>query len=184
MSSLVPYKTSAGVTLPSALSGSNIILMHGALCGEITAHPIMAVLCDDIAGMIGRYIEGVSVNDETIALDLIEKVGPIPGNFLNTTHTRQWWKKEQFLPRVADDLTYPEWMQSGKKDCIDHAKELMEEILATHKVSIPLTQSQLEEIRTILKEARVFYQESGLISDSEWELYADKVLTSRDYRYA
>ena len=170
--------------LVSALTGSNLVLMHSSLYGELTAHPLQAILDDDIAGMIGRFIEGVTVSNETIALDLIEQVGPIPGNYLNTAHTREWWKKEQFVPKVADELTYPEWMKTGKKDCLDYAKKRMEEILATHKVSIPLTPSQEEDIKKILNEARKYYREKGLISDEEWEVYQEKVLKSPDYPFA
>ncbi len=36
-----------------------------------------AVLDDDVAGMIGRFIEGVEVSDETLAIDLISDVGPL-----------------------------------------------------------------------------------------------------------
>ncbi len=170
--------------LVSALTGSNLISMHSALYGEMTAHPIQAILDDDVAGMIGRFIEGVTVSDETIALELIEKVGPIPGNYLKTAHTREWWSKEQYMPRAADDLTYPEWMQSGKKDCLDYAREVMGEILANHKVSKPLTSGQESEIGRILREARSYYRKRGLISDGEWEAYQEKVLKSPDYPFA
>ena len=170
--------------LVSALTGSNLTFMHGGLYGELTAHPLQAVLDDDLAGMIGRFIEGVTVSDETIALDLIEQVGPIPGNYLNTAHTRQWWKKEQFVPKAADQLTYPEWMKIGKRDCIGYAKERMDEILATHKVSTPLTPSQEEDIGRILNEARKWYKEKGMISNEEWKVYEEKVLKSPDYPFA
>jgi len=171
-------------TLVSALTGSNFLALHGSLYGEITAHPLQAILDDDIAGMVGRFIEGVTVSDETIALDLIEQVGPIPGQYLNTAHTREWWQKEQFVPKVADELTYPEWMKTGKKDCLDYAKKRMEEILATHKVSIPLTPGQEEDVKKILNKARKYYRERGLISDEEWEVYQEKVLKSPDYPFA
>ncbi|MCJ7792243.1 MAG: trimethylamine methyltransferase family protein, partial [Dehalococcoidia bacterium] len=170
--------------LAGALTGSHLLALHGSLYGELTAHPLQAILDDDIAGMIGRFIEGVTVTDETIALELIEQVGPIPGHYLNTAHTREWWKKEQFVPKVADELTYPEWIKSGKKDCLDYAKERMEEILATHRVSIPLTLSQEEDIKRILNEAREYYRKKGMISDEEWAVYKEKVLKSPDYRFA
>ena len=102
-------------------------------------------------------MESVEVNDETMALDLINEVGPIPGFYLNKEHTRKWWKKEQFVPKVADRLTYPEWLKAGKKSCLDYAKERMGEILATHKVSLPLTRSQEEDIERILNEARKLF---------------------------
>jgi trimethylamine--corrinoid protein Co-methyltransferase len=170
--------------LAGALTGSHLLALHGSLYGELTAHPLQAILDDDIAGMIGRFIEGVTVSDETIALDLIKQVGPIPGHYLNTAHTREWWKKEQFVPTVADELTYPEWIKTGKKDCLDYAKERMKEILATHKVSIPLTPSQEEDIKKILNEAREYYCKREMISDEEWEVYNEKVLKSPDYPFA
>ena len=86
----------------SALSGANHLLLHFAVSAEISAHPVQAVLDDDIAGMIGRFIAGEEVNDETMAVDVIGDVGPIPGHFLNTAHTRKWWRKEQFMPKAAD----------------------------------------------------------------------------------
>ncbi|RLE10564.1 hypothetical protein DRJ00_01075 [Candidatus Aerophobetes bacterium] len=158
-------------TLLSALSGSSILQLYSSIYGEITAHPVQAILDDDIAGMIGRFLEGLEVSDESLAIDLINEVGPIPGHYLGKKHTRKWWKKEQFVPRAADRLTYPEWAKTGKKSCIDYARERMEEILSTHKVDPPLTQSQEEEIEKILKEAREYYRKKGMITDAEWESY-------------
>jgi trimethylamine--corrinoid protein Co-methyltransferase len=167
--------------LATALSGTNVILLHSALYGEIAAHPLQAILDDDIAGMVGKFIEGTTVNDDTIALELIHKVGPIPGNYLSTAHTREWWKKEQFIPRAADSLTYPEWMQAGKKHCLDYAKEVMKEILTSHRVSIPLTPSQESDLERILNKAREWYREKGQISAEDWRVYEEKVLKSPDY---
>jgi len=159
-------------TLLSAISGSSVLQLYSSIYGEITAHPIQAILDDDIAGMIGRFLEGIDVSDDSLAIDLINEVGPIPGHYLGKAHTRRWWKKEQFIPEAADRLTYPEWLKAGKKSCIDYAKERMDEILATHKVDPPLTDSQEAEIERILKEAREYYRKQELITDEEWEIYA------------
>jgi len=158
-------------TLLSAISGSSVLQLYSSIYGEITAHPIQAVLDDDIAGMIGRFLEGLEVNDETLAIDLINEVGPIPGHYLGKSHTRKWWKKEQFIPKSADRLTYPEWEKAKKKGCIDYAKKRMDKILSTHKVDPPLTDSQEQDIEKILKEAREYYRKKGLITDKEWETY-------------
>ncbi len=144
----------------SAVSGANIIGLHGGLYGELTFHPVQAILDDDIAGMIGRFLRGVEVNDETLALDLIAEVGPIPGFYLGKEHTRKWWKTEHFMPKVADRLSLPDWMVSGKKIALDYAKKRMEEILATYKPE-PLTPKQDEEVERILEEARQYYRKKG-----------------------
>jgi len=156
----------------SALSGASVVVFLGGVSGELSAHPIQGILDDDVAGMVGRFIEGAEVNDETLALELIEEVGPVPGHYLNKAHTRKWWKSEQYVPAVADRLSYPEWIRTGKKKAIDYAKERMEELLATHKPT-PLTVEQEQAIDDILKEAREYYRTQGLISDSEWAAYME-----------
>jgi trimethylamine--corrinoid protein Co-methyltransferase len=150
------------IALIAALSGINLQLVQGAIHGELTHHPVQAIIDDDLVGMIGRFLEGVEVSDETIALDLIAQVGPIPGEYLSKEHTRKWWRKEQFIPQVADTLTYPEWMKKGKKSCLQYAKEKMEEILAKHKPT-PLTESQERDIEKILEDARKFYKDKGMM---------------------
>jgi trimethylamine--corrinoid protein Co-methyltransferase len=154
----------------AAVSGAHRITLHGCVSAELAAHPVQAILDDDVAGMIGRFVEGEEINDETLAVELIQEVGPIPGNYLGKAHTRKWWKIEQFLPKAADTLTYPEWVRSGKKRAIDYAKERMEEILATHK-PMPLTSTQEQAIQDILREARDYYRKKGLISGEEWAVY-------------
>ena len=54
-------------------------------------------------------------------------------------------------------MTYPEWLKTGRKDCLDYAKIKLEEILANHNVSKPLTPDQEKDLGRILKEARDFY---------------------------
>ena len=134
---------------------------NGGIYGELAHHPVQAILDDDIAGMIGRFIEGVEVSNDTIALDLINKVGPIPGTFIHEQHTRKWWNSEQFMPKAADSLTYPEWMEKGKKSAIDYAKKRMEEILANH-VPVPLTDQQEGEIKRILVKAEKYFKDKDL----------------------
>ena len=167
--------------LIAALSGASYTETHGGVYGELSHHPVQAILDDDLAGMIGRFIEGVTVNDETLAIDLIEEVGPVPGHFLGKAHTRKWWRPEQFMPNVADRLTYPEWIQSGKKSALDYAKEKMEEILATYKPT-PLTPSQEQDIERILEEARQYYKDRGLIPEEEMAAYR-KSMKSPNYPY-
>jgi trimethylamine--corrinoid protein Co-methyltransferase len=156
----------------SMLSGANEIGFHGGVYGELSFHPVQLLLDDDVAGMIGRLLEGVEVNKETLAFDVINAVGPIPGTFLSEEHTRKWWRKAQFLPKSSDNLTYQEWMEADKKDCVDYALERMEKILKTH-APVPLAAGEEEAIERILREARDHYRKSGLISDKEWDLYKE-----------
>ena len=146
----------------AAVSGANLITLPGCIYGELTLHPLQIILDDDIANMMGRFVEGVKVNDETLAVDLINQVGPIPGMYLDKAHTRKWWQREQFIPKTADRLGIAEWMEKGKKNALDYAKERMEEILATHKPD-PLTPKQEEDIDRILKECWEYYRKRDML---------------------
>lgn len=150
----------AVATVIAALSGGTILNMLGGLHGELTYHPALAVLDNDLAGMVGRFLEGIRVDHETLAIELIEKVGPMPGFFLNTAHTREWWQKENYIPRTFDQSTYPEWVAGGKKSALDQARERLAEILASYKQ--PITPEQDQELDRIMEEARKYYRNKGL----------------------
>jgi trimethylamine--corrinoid protein Co-methyltransferase len=172
----VGYEKGMGALI-SALSGGNLLIFQGGSCGELLYHPVLSIMDDDIAGWIGRLLEGVTCTDESLAIDLINRVGPIPGHYLGTDHTREWWQKEQFLPKVADLEPYPLWIKSGKRDVLDHAKARMKRILAEHTPR-PLTAEQEQIVDDIMIEAREFYRKQGLISDQQWTDYRKWCMSS------
>ncbi len=143
--------------LVSALSGGNSILLHLGVSSEMSAHPVQAILDNDIAGMIGRFIQGEEVTDETLAVDVIQQVGPVPGQYLAETHTSKWWRKEQYLPFAADWSTYQAWLTTGKKSSLDRAQERYAEILAKHH-PVLLSESQETDLARILADARDYYR--------------------------
>jgi len=163
------YEKALGI-LMSCLGGANLSIFQGGLSEELAFSPVLSILDDDIAGWVGRVMEEFEVTDETMALDLINEVGPIPGTFLNKEHTRKWWIEERFIPKAADMETYPEWIQKGKADALTLAKRRMEEILATHKPK-PLTPHEEQVIEDVMQEAREYYRKKGFISDEEWTVY-------------
>jgi predicted AAA+ superfamily ATPase len=67
-------------------------------------------------------------------------------------------------------------VRSGKKDALVLAQERMGEILTTHKPK-PLTAELEQTVEDILKEARHFYLDRGMIADKEWSAYM-AILTS------
>ena len=66
--------------------------------------------------------------------------------------------------------TYPTWIESGKKDTLDLARERMDDILAKHQ-PLPLTDEQERAVEKMLDDARDHYRSERLISDDEWDLY-------------
>lgn len=147
----------------AAVSGASIINMHGGIHVELTYHPVQSIIDDDIAGMLGRFVQGIEVNHDTLALDIIHEVGPIPGHYLRNKHTLTTWKKEHFLPAVSDRLSYHDWIKQGKKTILENAKEEMETMLAAYEADPPLTDSQNADLDRILEDARAYYAKKGLL---------------------
>lgn len=150
------YEKAIGV-LMSALSGADYILFHLGVSSEMTAHPIQAMLDDDVAGMVGFILAGTEVNEETLAESLIHSVGPIPGHFLDSFHTLRHWRTSQYMPRCADRLTYPEWLERGQPTALGYARARLQAILESH-TPLPLPPAQEEEVERILREAEAYYR--------------------------
>lgn len=157
-------------TLISALSGGNLHIFQGGASGELVYHPVLSIMDDDIAGWVGRMLQGTTVNPDTLSVDLINEIGPIPGHYLSTANTREHWRDEHFFPKVADEQAYPIWMQSGKKDTVTLARERMDDILTNHQ-PVSLTHEQERAVERMLGDARDHYRSEGLISDEEWAAY-------------
>ncbi len=167
------FEKSCG-TLLSALAGGHVHLYQGGSSLELLYSPELAVMEDDVAGWIGHLLEGATVDAETLAIEVINQVGPIPGHYLGTAHTREWWRKEHYYPQIVDVEPYASWIDSGKKDMLDRAKEKVEEILATHK-PLPLTAEQEQGVEDTLNEAREYYRKNNVISDEDWSVYMEEL---------
>jgi trimethylamine--corrinoid protein Co-methyltransferase len=135
-----------------AMAGCNIMHNGGGLEAERLWSPVQAVIDNELNGMVGRILDSVSVTAETLAVDLIHEVGPLPGNFLKTRHTQRMWKQEQFIPKLSDRFSYESWVQQGSKDVVAKATEMAIEMINTHEV-IPLPEDQDKELDRILKAA-------------------------------
>ncbi|MBW2632927.1 MAG: trimethylamine methyltransferase family protein, partial [Deltaproteobacteria bacterium] len=79
------HEKSISALLP-ALAGANLIYGAGMLEAGMTFSFGQLVMDDEIAAMVKRIVNGVSLDDELMGLDLIKKVG-IGNNFLTQRHT-------------------------------------------------------------------------------------------------
>lgn len=98
-----------------------------------------------------RFFSGVRIPEETIAVDLLKKVG-IGGNFLGERHTTQHLKEEHWLPSFIDRQTRGMWSKQGAKDMSARAHERTIQLLRTHQVE-PLEKSVQEELQRIVRDA-------------------------------
>ena len=139
---------SAFSILAQGLAGLNLIHDVGYLDMGMICSAEMLVLGDDVIGMTKRLIQGVDVNQETLARDVIQQVGP-GGHFLLEDHTYNHFKKELWVPKLLTRQPYETWQSQGAKDMEARVKEKVKEILDTHNVpSLPdKTLAALEKLK-------------------------------------
>lgn len=122
-------------SLMVALAGSNFIHDTAGLVEfAMTASYKQYVVDNEINGMVMRAVQGIDVDDDTIALDLFRKVGP-GGNFVAQRHTAKYVREEHFIPTLSDRTTRGEWAEKGRLDTEERAIELAKELLARHRTS-------------------------------------------------
>ena len=140
--------------LLTALSGGNLAHDSGYINSGLTASMEMTVMNDEVAGLVKRIMGGIEVSDETLALDVIDQVGPA-GHFLGEDHTLRHFR-ENWFPRLLDRDNYETWQQKGGTTLGDRINSMVTEILETHQPE-PLDETVRAQIRSIIEraEARV-----------------------------
>jgi len=134
-------------TFMASIVMSDMLLGVGFLHGSrIWSYAEMMMDCE-IFSIIHKTMQGIIVNDESLALDVIAKVGP-SGNFLTQKHTRQHMH-DLFLPEFMDRRPYNEW-ESKKDGACDWALSKARNILAEHQPD-PLDPKISMEFNKIIK---------------------------------
>ena len=100
--------------LLNGLAGMTLSQSLGTLSFGQYGSQEMVVICDELVYMIKRILSGFVVDDETLALDVIRKVGH-GGSFLGQKHTVKHYRKELFFPNLFQRKTLDEWLKAGGK---------------------------------------------------------------------
>ncbi len=119
-------------TVIGTLAGINCITGPGMLGFENCQSFEKLVIDNEICGMALRLVRNISIDEETLAFELIEKVGP-GGHFLSQKHTLNWFQIEEHMPSIViDKLSKAQWERAGAKNTLRRAKERVDKILEEH----------------------------------------------------
>jgi len=128
----------------------DMVVGFGSLDAALTSSLEALVIDNEIIDYALRFAQGFEVNDDTLAVDVIDKVGP-GGIYLGEKHTLKHFR-ERWMSRLSDIDTFETWQKKGAKSIGEVAREKIKEILATHKPE-PIPEDVEEEISKILKRA-------------------------------
>ena len=107
------------------------------------------LLDSDMLKMILFLLQGEEVNETTLDLEEIHKIGP-HGNYMTAPLTRKLMRS-QSRPKFFDRMNMEAWKKLGSPDCYQVAVEKAKDLLKTHQVE-PLPDSVSQDIRKFIKE--------------------------------
>ena len=140
--------------LSSALSGANLVHDLGLLDHSALISPNYLVLVDEILSMVNQYMRGILVNDETLALDLIDRVGP-SGHYLEEEHTMRHFR-DVWYSDLFDRKNYDEWLQQGSMHFSERLREKTRKLMDLNTEPLPT-----EIIKEMDRMAKHWHRDSG-----------------------
>ncbi len=137
--------------LTTANSGVDFVLHAAGILSSYLAFSYEKfVLDDEMCGMVRRLRRGFTVSPETLAYDVIAKVGP-GGNYLMEDHTVARCRTEFWKPGMVDRGGLEAWMTGGRKDAVARARARWQKLVREHK------DPEMEE--TVARQLRAYFEE-------------------------
>ena len=128
------------------------------LCGAggmelgIAASFEQLVISNEIYAVIRRTLDGFVVDDDTLAMDTIARVG-IGGNYLGERHTLDHLRRERLNSKLLQPKTRAQWLEEGSKSLVDLARDKARSILAAHRPA-PLDEAVLARLKALVRQAQ------------------------------
>ena len=137
-------------SLWGAIMGGTNFLMHGAgwMEGGLHAGFEKAILDAELLGMVEAFLDGVTVDDDTLALDAMREVGP-GGHFFGAAHTQARYRTAFHRPLLSDWRNYESWEEAGSPEAPAKANRLWKQLLAAYEPP-PLDPARREELDAFL----------------------------------
>jgi trimethylamine--corrinoid protein Co-methyltransferase len=133
--------------LVALLAKTNLNHDVGYLEAGLTHSPEFMVLADEIISQTRQFVKGFSLDDEALALDVINQVGP-GGEFMTHDHTMTHWR-ELWRPKLYNRQRLDRWEKQGSKDINDRLRERTIALMNEHQLE-PLPTSVEAEIDRLL----------------------------------
>jgi len=127
------------------LNGANIVHDCGFMDAGMQGSLQLLAIDNDLIGFIRAATAPVEVSEETLALDVVEELGP-RGDYLAHEHTYEHFR-EPYYSALADKRQYDDWADHGGTTMEERAGQQVKRILASHETD-PLP----EDVQTALRE--------------------------------
>ncbi len=118
---------------PVVLARANFILHSvGWLDGGLTVSYEKFIMDADMLAMFYHFFQGFEINTDTLALDMIDLVGP-GGHHFDTPHTQSRYTHAFFESALADRQSFDTWVAMGAQDIVQRANAVWKDLLASYE---------------------------------------------------
>lgn len=135
--------------LMTALAGANLIYGLGMLEMGVTFDFGQLVMDNEFAKMIKYCVQGIPVNDETLALEAIKEIGPFK-DFVSHESTFKHMRSISH-PKLIDRRNRAKWKERGSTSLHERSLDEARRILTDHQVPA-LSDDVQSAIRAIVEE--------------------------------
>jgi trimethylamine--corrinoid protein Co-methyltransferase len=87
--------------------------------------------------MVNQYMGGIPVNDETLALEQIDSVGP-GSHYLHQDHTLKHFR-DVWYSNLFDRTIYAQWLDVGAKQFQERLREQTQTVMEHQPAPLPPT---------------------------------------------
>jgi trimethylamine--corrinoid protein Co-methyltransferase len=138
----------ATISLATALlNGANIVHDAGFMDSGLQGSLQLLVIANETLGFLRAATRGVVVDDETLALDVVDELGP-EGSYMQHPHTLRHYK-EPFYSNLFEKGTHAQWQKKGALSTEQRAARVVDDILASQRTE-PLSEDAQRTIQAIV----------------------------------
>jgi len=134
----------------ATLRGGNMIHDVGYMESGLMGSLELVAICDEAISWLKKSMQGMVINQETLALDVIHEHA-LKGDFMGAEHTVRH-VREGWAPRLIDRRNFDQWMASGGTSMRERAKKKIDQILSLEPRDI-LPKDIKRKIRRITEKA-------------------------------
>lgn len=113
------------------LSGANIVHDLGFMDAGLQGSLQLMVIANDTLAWLRAATAGVPVDDESLALEVVEELGP-SGNYLSHDHTLKHFRRA-YHSKLVDKRPYSQWVEQGATTMEQRAAKVIDDILSSHQ---------------------------------------------------
>jgi trimethylamine--corrinoid protein Co-methyltransferase len=144
--------------MTALLHGANIVHDVGFMDSGMQGSLQLQVIANDTIGWLRAATAGVPVTDETLALDVVDELGPT-GSYLEHEHTLRHFR-EPFYSKLADKAAHSQWVERGATTMEERAAQEVDRILEAHEPP-PLPAGVQRDIKAIVEREQAWANGQG-----------------------